>query len=230
MTQRHLTRSEEQHLVLAVRSGDARALTSLLSSLDRLVISIARRFRGLGVDLDDLAQEGRMRVAHCATCPTAWEPGREARFSTYAMRAAEWRMVEVVLDAGAVVRVGRDAQRAAWREGGETRERMKRARRAVSGDAPRATGPLFERMPAGGESAERVMVRGAEREAVRAAVGALPAQQRAVIEALWLSEASEESARLTAEVARGMGRTRARVWQVERAAMARLRGMLASEG
>lgn len=226
----HLTRSEEQLLVLAVRSGDARALASLLSSLDRLVISIARRFRGLGVDLDDLAQEGRMRVAHCATCPTAWEPGREARFSTYAMRAAEWRMIEVVLDAGAVVRVGRDAQRVAWREGGETRERMRRARRAVSGDAPRATGPLFERMPAGGESAERVMVRGAEREAVRAAVGALPAQQRAVIEALWLSEASEDSDRRKAEVARALGLTRARAWQIEQAARERVREMVGGEG
>ena len=226
----HLSRSEEQRLVTRARAGDRAALTTLLHSLDRLVISIARRFRGLGVDMDDLAQEGRMRVAHCAPCPPAWEPGREARFSTYAMRAAEWRMVEVVLDAGAVVRVGRDAQRAAWREGGETRERMKRARRAVSGDAPRATGPLLERLPAGGEGAGGVMVRGAEGEAVRVAVGALPAQQRAVIEALWLSDASEESGRLKAEVARGMGRTRARVWQVERAAFERLRWMLASEG
>jgi DNA-directed RNA polymerase sigma subunit (sigma70/sigma32) len=65
--------------------------------------------------------------------------------------------------------------------------------------------------------------------AVRAAVGRLGAQQRAVIEALYLSADADGDDRRKAAVGRAEGVSRARVWQVERAALERLRGVLGGE-
>jgi hypothetical protein len=85
----------------------------------------------------DLAQEARLRVAQCALDPSGWDPARGTRFATYACTAARRRCYEVTLDAGAAVRVGRGEQRRVWREGGEAEARLRRARRAVSGDMGR---------------------------------------------------------------------------------------------
>ena len=230
---KRLTRAAEAALVARARSGDRAALSDLIQALDPLILDRARRFRGLGVEVADLAQEGRLKAAQCLA---SFEPERGTRFSTYAVRCVRHRCREVVLDAGATVRVGREEQRAAWRAGGDVEEELQRARRALSGDAPVRTGSgeegratLFDRLASPADGPERLLARASLAVAVRAAVGRLGAQQRAVIETLYLSADADGDDRRKAAVGRAEGVSRARVWQVERAALERLRGALGGE-
>lgn len=228
---KRLTAAAEASLVARSRAGDRAALASLLAALDPLVVDQARRFRGLGVAIDDLAQEGRLKLTQCLA---GFDPARGVRFSTYATRCVRHRCREVVLDAGATVRIGRDEQREAWRAGGEADANLQRARRSLSGDATVRTGSgeegratLFDRLVSPADDPERALDRASLAVAVRTAVRRLGAQQRAVIEALWLSTDADGDDRRKAEVGRAEGVSRARVWQVERSAMERLREMMA---
>ena len=229
----HLTRAAEARLVAEARAGSRPALDAILASLDRLIIAQARRYRGLGVDVADLAQEARLRVAQCALDPSGWDPARGTRFATYACTAARRRCYEVTLDAGAAVRVGRTEQRRVWREGGEAEARLRRARRALSGDRETARGSLFERLPCPAPAPDEALSErrdgGRLAAAVRAAVGRLGAQQRAVARMRWLPPDGEEAPTL-ADVGRALGLTRARAWQIEQAARERVREMVGGEG
>jgi RNA polymerase sigma-32 factor len=60
---------------------DERALDELVVSHGRLVVRIAWRFRGSGLPIDDLIQEGNTGLLDAAE---RFEPERQVRFSTYA--------------------------------------------------------------------------------------------------------------------------------------------------
>jgi RNA polymerase primary sigma factor len=55
-----LTRGEEIELGRRVRAGDRLARRTLIGKNLRLVVSVAVRYRGSGVQLDDLIQEGNV--------------------------------------------------------------------------------------------------------------------------------------------------------------------------
>lgn len=78
-----LTRDEEVELATQIRSGSTRAFKRLVSSNLRLVIQIARRFQGRGLELEDLIQEGNLGLIRAAEL---FDPDRGIRFSTYATR------------------------------------------------------------------------------------------------------------------------------------------------
>jgi RNA polymerase primary sigma factor len=76
-----LTAVEEIRLAKAIEQGDAAAKTRMIESNLRLVVSIAKRYRGLGVPFVDLIQEGAIGLNR-AVEKFDWRPGY--RFSTYA--------------------------------------------------------------------------------------------------------------------------------------------------
>ena len=76
-----LTAEEEVELALKIRNGDERAKQELVKRNLKLVISIAKHYIGLGMDLQDLIQEGNIGLL---TACTKFNPDLGFRFSTYA--------------------------------------------------------------------------------------------------------------------------------------------------
>lgn len=78
-----LTRSEEQVLALRVRRGDPVSKEQMIGANLRLVVAIARRYRGMGLSLADLIGEGNLGLIK-AVERFKYEKG--FRFSTYASK------------------------------------------------------------------------------------------------------------------------------------------------
>src|SRR4051795_13659258 len=88
-----LSRSQEITLGRLAAAGDLRARERLVESNLRLVIAIARRYRGLGLDYLDLIQEGNLGLI-AAVERFDWR--RNATFATHApwsIRQAAFRVV-----------------------------------------------------------------------------------------------------------------------------------------
>src|SRR4051812_12218729 len=77
-----LSREREADLARSWRdAGDEAALHELIAAYGRLVVSAAGRFRGYGLPLGDLIQEGHVGLMQAAA---RFEAERGVRFSTYA--------------------------------------------------------------------------------------------------------------------------------------------------
>jgi RNA polymerase primary sigma factor len=89
-----LTRREEIELGRRVRAGDRLARRTLIEKNLRLVVSVAVRYRGSGVPLDDLIQEGNVGLIEAVE---RFDPERGTRFASYAV----WRIRKAVQKAAA---------------------------------------------------------------------------------------------------------------------------------
>ena len=76
-----LSRSDELRLARRAASGDTAAKRRLVEANLRLVVAIARRYRGLGIDLLDLIQEGNLGLMAAAD---KYDWRRDVKFATYA--------------------------------------------------------------------------------------------------------------------------------------------------
>lgn len=76
-----LTAQEEKELTMKMRDGDTNARTKLIESNLRLVIKIAKKYQGQGLDLIDLIEEGNLGLIKAVD---KFEPNINCRFSTYA--------------------------------------------------------------------------------------------------------------------------------------------------
>jgi RNA polymerase sigma factor (sigma-70 family) len=79
--QRLLRPDEERELARLAASGDRRARARLIECNLRLVVSMARRYQGLGLSFPDLVQEGTVGLIQAVD---RFDPRRGRRFSTYA--------------------------------------------------------------------------------------------------------------------------------------------------
>ena len=86
--------------------GDEDALHALVTAYIRLVVSTATRFRGYGLPLGDLVQEGNVGLMQAAA---RFEPERRVRFSTYASWWIRSAIQEFVLRNWSIVRTGTTA-------------------------------------------------------------------------------------------------------------------------
>src|SRR5450830_762269 len=75
------TPQEEFELAGKARAGDFAARQSMIEHNLRLVVSIAKAYRGRGVPMSDLIEEGNLGLMHAID---KFEPERGFRFSTYA--------------------------------------------------------------------------------------------------------------------------------------------------
>src|SRR3712207_844646 len=76
-----LTPEEELDLGRRARAGDDRARARLIEKNLRLVVSVAKRYMGMGLPFEDLIQEGNIGLIKAVE---KFDPDRRFRFSTYA--------------------------------------------------------------------------------------------------------------------------------------------------
>ena len=77
-----LTYEEEYDLALKAKNGDKKARERLINSNLRFVVSVAKKFRGQGIPLEDLINEGNIGLM---TAVDKFEPEKGYHFISYAV-------------------------------------------------------------------------------------------------------------------------------------------------
>ncbi|CAA9450597.1 MAG: RNA polymerase sigma factor RpoD [uncultured Rubrobacteraceae bacterium] len=99
---RLLDAAEERDLSGRAREGDGEARRRLIESNLRLVISIAKKYRGRGVSFEDLIQEGNAGLIKAVE---RFDPSLGNRFSTYATWWIRQAVTRAVADYARTVRL-----------------------------------------------------------------------------------------------------------------------------
>ena len=99
---RLLDAAEERELSRCAREGDKEARKRLIESNLRLVISIAKKYRGRGVSFEDLIQEGNSGLIKAVE---RFDPDMGNRFSTYATWWIRQAVTRAVADHARTVRL-----------------------------------------------------------------------------------------------------------------------------
>jgi RNA polymerase primary sigma factor len=147
-----LTHEEEIDLGRRTRDGDETARSKLIEKNLRLVIPVAKKYRGMGLPFGDLIQEGNVGLMRATD---KFDPEKGFRFSTYATWWIRQAVQRAVADKGRTIRVPVHM--------GEKMRKMARTYNELSTE--------LERAPTDEEVAERI---GWEVERVKDVKSAIP--------------------------------------------------------
>lgn len=97
-----LTAEQENELACRIREGDMDARRTMIVSNLRLVVNIAKKFLGRGVELTDLIAEGNLGLINAVD---KFDPCRGNKFSTYASWWIRQAISRSIADQGRTVRL-----------------------------------------------------------------------------------------------------------------------------
>jgi RNA polymerase primary sigma factor len=97
-----LTRDEEKKLAERIRKGDKEAQEQTIKANLRLVIHIAKKYIGRGLEFKDLVQEGNIGLMQAVQ---KFDPTKNVRFSTYASWWIKQRISRSLADKSRTIRL-----------------------------------------------------------------------------------------------------------------------------
>ncbi|HNQ81733.1 MAG TPA: RNA polymerase sigma factor RpoD/SigA [Candidatus Aminicenantes bacterium] len=77
-----LTEEQERELAERIHAGDAKALERMIEGNLRFVVSYVKKYKGMGLDMLDLINEGNLGLIEAAK---RFDPGRNVKFISYAV-------------------------------------------------------------------------------------------------------------------------------------------------
>ena len=97
-----LSRDEESELALRASKGDKEAKKRLVNANLRFVVSVAKKYRNLGMDLSDLISEGNIGLM---TAVDRFDPEKGFHFISYAVWWIRQSIIKAISDKSRTIRL-----------------------------------------------------------------------------------------------------------------------------
>lgn len=97
-----LSKEEEKELAVKIQAGDRRALDKLVTANLKFVVTLANKFIGMGLPIDDLIQEGNAGLIEAAT---KFSADKDVKFISYAQFWIRKRLNLALCEYGRTVRL-----------------------------------------------------------------------------------------------------------------------------